>query len=45
MLHMPKTEKRRTSWWVIPLLGLVVLTFLIAASRYSLITVDISATQ
>ena len=39
MLDMPKTAKRRTSWWLIPLMGLVVLVFVLSANEFSQIAV------
>ena len=45
MLNIPKPQKRRTSWWLIPLLGLVVLMFVLSANEFSQIAVDISVAQ
>jgi hypothetical protein len=45
MLNIPKTQKRRTSWWLIPLLGVVVLTFVLSVNEFSQIATTISVGQ
>jgi hypothetical protein len=34
MLHIPKSNKRRTSWWLIPVMGLLALAFILSANEF-----------